>query len=184
MEKTYLLIFVLVILVLILPIFVKVKISYNFLTNLGGVGIYIFNVKIKDLLFKFSGKEIKIYEDESYDDIEFSGNEKILLEKFLSQIKQKIKLKELNLIYNIGINDAFSTAILCGCVNLFLNMFFTQIKMQKPTSSWRICENISYNQTVFDVAINMKVVISLFEIVYSFLNSVILVIKDKNNYKT
>ena len=86
----------------------------------------------------------------------------------IKQIKDKARLKEIYLFYNIGLQDAFASAMLCGLINTVATIFFTKIKNEKPTASFGVYDTVSYNKRVLELSFMTKVSISLFDIVYSF----------------
>ena len=181
METLYYLIPLFIILLCMMPICITVKGSYNVFKNRGALGIFIFGKKIKSLRFVLSHMSIKIYEEGECkeEDINFESKEAILTKNLISEVKEKTKLKLLRVNYNIGIGNAFQTAMICGFINFAILTFFTRLKCAKPTASLLVCDNIAYNQTVFETAVTLKASISLFDLVYSFINSVILSIKQK-----
>lgn len=182
MESLYYLIPLFVILVFIMPVFITLKASYNVFNNRGAVGVFLFGKKLKSFIFSFSGMSIKIYNDKGIkeEDIDFESQEAVVVENLVGQIKDKTRLKLLQVNYNIGLGDAFQTAIFCGVVNFCILTFFTRLKSSKPTASMLVCDNIAYNQYVFESAVTLKFSISLFDIAYSFINSVILSLKKKS----
>ena len=181
MKELYYLIPLFFVLLFVLPVFISVKASYNVLKNRGAMGIFLFGKKIKSLRFALNGSSIKIYEDGEVieEEIEFNGEEAVLIEEIMKQIKKKVRIKSLQINYNIGLGDAFQTAMLCGAINFAVLTAFTRLKCGKPTVSLLICDNVAYNQTVFEFAISSKISISLIDLVYSFMNSVILTLRQK-----
>jgi len=180
MNSLYYLIPVFFIILFLLPIFVKVKATYNLIDNVGGAGFFIFGLKIVSLKFSLNAFGIKIYKDDEIkkEKFDFESEEAVFMGNFLKQIKQKIHLKLLQIYYNIGLNDAFQTAMVCGYINLVIMIFFTRIKSIKPTASLFLGDNPSFNQSVFQFVFSLKISISLVDIVYSFLNSVILTLRE------
>ena len=48
----------------------------------------------------------------------------------MKEIKDKTRLKQLAVFYNIGTGDAFSSAMVAGLVNFVVTSLFTNIKNQ------------------------------------------------------
>lgn len=182
MNNLYYLISAFFIVLFLLPVFVKVRVAYNLFENNGVATIFLFGIKIISLKFLLYGFGIKIYKDNEIKNkkIDFEGEEAIFVQNLIKQIKQKIHLKSLQIYYNIGIDDAFETAMICGYINLIVLIFFTRIKSLKPTASLFLRDNPAFNQSVFQMVFNLKISISLFDIAYSFLNSVILSLRQNN----
>ena len=93
------------------------------------------------------------------------------------------ELKEISIFYNLGVGDAFQSAMLGGLINCSLLSFLSSIKNQKPTASLGIYDTISYNKKVCQFAVKAVMSISLFDVVYSLLHSVILTKKKENQIK-
>ena len=128
MENLYYLIPFFLILICVMPVFVKIRGSYNVLKNRGAFALYIFGVKVKSYRFMLSHMSIKLYdeEDQKEEDLDFESKEAILMKNLVGQVKEKTKVKLIEVNYNIGVGDAFQTAMLCGVVNALLLTFFTR----------------------------------------------------------
>ena len=70
--------------------------------------------------------------------------------------------------------DAFVSALLCGYINLILTQIFLIVKSKKPTASFCIYDTISYNRLSSEFALRVEIAVSFFEVVYSYLYSVII----------
>ena len=91
-----------------------------------------------------------------------------------------IEFKEFFIFYNLGAGDAFLSAMLGGLINCTLLTLMTAIKNVKPTASLGVYDTISYNGKVCQFATKFLMTISLFDVVYSLLRSVILTKKITN----
>ena len=129
-NSLYYLIPVVLILLLIFPIFVEVRASYNPIFNRGVVALFVFKKKVFYYIFSIKGRYIELQnEDETkWQKLEFSSQKFAVVEKFMQEIKEKIKLKKLYVFYNIGVGDAFLNALVCGYVNEAIRQFFLRIK--------------------------------------------------------
>lgn len=176
MQSLYFLIPTLVIILLMLPIILEVRFSYNLFENKGTICIYLFKIKLQYFLFEICDNQIKIQDQKqtSEKQIDFDSPELAFYEEFVAQIKDKTRLKFLELYYNIGLDDAFLTSMVCGLINVCALILFTGMKNKKPTASLGVYDIVSYNKKVVEFAIDLSVSISLFDVVYSFINSVIL----------
>ena len=182
-EKTSLLLIIpaVIILLFVFPIFLEVRVSFNPLLNRGVVALFIFKKKIFYYYIEFHGKYIMLVNDTEtkMQEIEFNSPQFEIIEEFIKQIKDKIRLKHLFVYYNIGAGDAFRSAMLCGFFNQVINLFFINLKSRKPTASLCIYDTVSYNREIFEMAVNTKISLSLFDLVYSFIYSTIIV-KSRN----
>lgn len=164
------------ILLLIFPVLIEVRLSYNPLFNRGVVALFVLKKKIFYYIVSFHGSYIELENENETkrQKLEFSSPEFAVMEEFGKQVKDKIRLKKLYVFYNIGTGDSFSSAMLCGAINLALTQFFLMIKNKKPTASLCVYDTVSYNKVCSEIALIGQASISLFDIVYSYLYSVIL----------
>ena len=102
---------------------------------------------------------------------------------FTNQIKKKTRLKKLAIYYNIGLNDAFLTCYFCGIVNFIISILFARIKNERPTATLENNDIVSYNLSIMQASIVLNFSISLFDVVYSLLCSVILTRKKQKKIK-
>ena len=172
----YYLIPMVVILVLVLPVFVEVRGSYNPVFNKGVISLFVFKKQIFYYIFSVKGRYIELQnkDETKLQKLEFASEKFAVVEKFMEEIKEKIKLKKLYVFYNIGVGDAFFNAMICGCLNEVLRQVFVRIKNKKPTASFGIFDTVSYNANVCEFAVCGQVSISFFDVVYSFIYSVII----------
>ena len=164
------------ILLLVFPIFLEVKISFNPLKNRGVVALFLFSKKLIYYYVEFHGKYITLVNDTEtkQEELEFDSPKFAVIEEFIKQVKDKVRLKYLFVYYNIGLGDAFRSAMFAASVNQLLNFVFIRLKSRKPTASFCIYDTVSYNRTIFEMAGRMKISISLFDLVYSFVYSTII----------
>lgn len=179
----YLLIPTLIIFLMLTPIFFHVKGSYNVFDNKGAVGIFLFGMRVKWFTFYLDMDGVKLRDDDDKKDRDFDLNsaETLFYYNLIKQISNKTKIKLISVLYNIGFEDAFQTACFCGVVNLMLIMILTRVKCSKPTTSMLIYDNPSFNSKVFQVAVRTKFSITIFDVVYSLIVSLILTNRDKSN---
>ena len=181
MVNYYLFIPILIILIFLFPIPILFKGSANIFKRKGVLVVYICGIKTKGLSFNVGRKGLEITEDnqEVQKGNGEENNEPKYLKALLTQIKDKMKMRLLQINYNFGIGDAFQSSLIAGWINIILLIILTRIKSEKPTASLLICDNIAYNSHVFESAIMVKASITLFDLVYSLLYSVILMLNKK-----
>lgn len=176
MSSLYFLIPTVFILILMLPMFFEVKLSYNIFENSGVICVFFEKIKIKHYMFEIYKNSIRLKDEKTINEKElsFSSPELVLIEEFSKQIKQKSRLKYLEVYYHLGVEDAYLTSIIAGFINSALLIFFTGLKNSRPTASLGVYDSVSFNKNVAEIAINFCVSLTLFDVVYSFLNSLIL----------
>lgn len=183
MSGYYLIIPAVIILIFMCPILLQAKATLNVEDMSGVVSVFIFRKKIIYFFYKIEGKKIILTNEDNAkeEEFDFSSEEVVLYQEMIKQIRDKARLKEIYLFYNIGLQDAFASAMLCGLINTVATIFFTKIKNEKPTASFGVYDTVSYNKRVLELSFMTKVSISLFDIVYSFASSVILSRKKAKN---
>lgn len=172
----YLFIPFVIICLLFLPIKLEARLSFNLLDMSGAVGAFLYGFKVTHQMIWIKKDKIITKKEEAIDsqEIDFQGKEIIFLKIFLKQLTNKTRLKKIELFYNIGLDDAFRAAMVSGHINFIVVYLYAKIKNVKPTASLELNDTISYNRKVLQFAIKCVISISLFDIVYSWLNSVIL----------
>ncbi len=185
MSSLYFLIPTVIIILLVMPIFLEVRLSFNLLDKSGVFCIYLFRKKLQYFKFEIEGREIKLKDEEETKEkqIDFDSPEIALYEEFSTQIKDKTRLRFIEVFYNVGLNDAFLTSMVCGVINIAVLIFFTSLKNKKPTASLQLYNTSSFNKKVANLATVINLSISLFDVVYSFIISVILSKKKMKEMK-
>ena len=172
----YLLIPFFLIILFFLPIKLEARVSFNVLDFSGALGVFLYKKKLLHEQFWIKGKKIITKSDDAIEtkEMDFQSSEVIFMETLLQEIKDKTRLKEISVFYNIGVKDAFLSAMRAGLVNFAITIFLTNVKNQKPTASLSLNDTVSYNREVCQFAVKLIMSISLFDVVYSLLNAIIL----------
>lgn len=178
----YLLIPFFIILILFIPIKLEGRVSYNVLEKTGAFGIFVFKLKIDYQQFWIEHKKIITKKENEVEkhELNMQSKEMLFLKMFMAEIKDKTRLKEISVFYNLGTSDAFQSAMLGGLINTTLICVMGSIKNAKPTASLGVYDTISYNRKICQFAVKAVMSISLFDIVYSLIHSVILTKKNEN----
>ncbi len=164
------------ILLVAFPIFFEVRLAYNPMFNRGVVALFVFKKKVLYYIFSFHGGYIELQNEKETktQKLQFQSEQFAVMEEFGRQIKDKIKLKKFYVFYNIGVGDAFLSALVCGLINQILTYSFLFLKSKKPTASFCVYDTASYNKEMFEAVAVVQVSISFFDVVYSFIYSVII----------
>lgn len=181
MQSLYFLIPVVIVVVLLFPLKFQVRLTFNLESLSGVLCLYVFKIKVKYYHYQIKGKNIilKNEKETRMKEFEFDEKQLIIADIFRKQVKNKARLKELFIFYNLGLGDAFESAMVGGLINTVFTIMFTTIKNSRPTASMGIYDTISYNREIFEIAGKGSISISLFDVVYSLIMSVILI---KNKY--
>lgn len=186
MTELWLIIPAVIIFLLFLPIILEIKLSYNVLTNTGVISLYLFKKNLIYYIFEINGNHIALKnEDETIEKaIEFDSPELEFYKYLMKEIKEKVRLRFIDVFYNIGAGDAFLTSMLCGAVNTICLTIYSYIKNVKPTTSLGLYDTASYNRNEATIVFKGNLSITLFDLVYSLLLSVIITLKIKNKSLT
>ena len=182
MTELYLIIPAVIILLFFLPVVIELKITYNILTNTGVISVYLYKFNITYYIFEIKGNEISLKgeNDKTEKKLELSGPELVFFTSLVKEVLDKLRLRYMDIYYNIGLEDAFLTSMVCGTINLAILLFFARTKNSKPTASLGLFDTVSYNKREAVVILDTNVSISLFDLVYSLTLSGILTMKYKN----
>ena len=178
----YLLIPTFIIVICFFPIKMEGRASFNFIDLSGAFGIFLYKIKMthEEIWIKHKKIMMKKYNNVESKEIDLSSKEILFLKIFINQIRDKTRLRQLSVFYNLGTGDAFYSSMIAGYINIALLIFFTSIKNSKPTASLGVYDTISYNKEVCQFAVKVILSITLFDVVYSFIRSVILTRREKN----
>ena len=183
--KITFIIFLFFIVILILPISFKLKVSYSVLDNYGSVGIYLFRFKIFHFIFIINKNTIIIKKKKLKKEIEieFSNSQIRFLEQLFIQLKDKAYLKYALLDSKIGVGDAFNSAIVSAVIMNAFSIFFSIVKNRKKYMKIKINNFTAFNEKVIQLSSIIKFSISIFDILYSLLMSIV-IIKRSDKYET
>ena len=176
MMNYYLLIPFFIIVIMFFPIKFKLKFSCNLLNKNGAIGVFLFKKKLLHQRFWLKNGKILLQDENDVSSMEivFDSKEVIFVDVFSKQIKNKTHLKELYLFYNVGLGDAFVSSMFAGIIHFFCLIFFTNLKNSRATASMAVYDTVSYNRQVLEFALKTNISISLFDVVYSFVISLII----------
>ena len=177
----YLLIPFFIILISFFPIKLEGRGAFNLFDLTGAFGFFLYDIKLdhQEIWIKHRKIIAKKNDDVESKEIELDSDEILFLKMFIAQIKDKIRLRLISVFYNIGLDDAFASAMAGGYINSLILILFTAIKNSKPTASLGVYDTISYNKRICQFSVRLILSISLFDVAYSFIRSVILTKKIK-----
>ncbi|MDD2445207.1 MAG: hypothetical protein PHX09_00080 [Clostridia bacterium] len=182
MESIWLLIVLLIFLVFILPLFVKYYVSYSPIQNSGMIVIKIGFIYISYFSFQLKANSVVIRSKKKRKQIEYKFNDPMIIfyEHFFNEIKQKVKIKKINIYSEIGTGDAFHSAILSSFVNIIYKIISAYVKNLKYSSSIMVNTNTSFNKKVLITSFYVKASMSLFDIFFCFFTSLFYEGKNKH----
>lgn len=149
----------------------KIYVAYDIYKNEGLVVFKFFALKIINVSFSFSVNEIKIITNKKIKTISFEPSDPNL--KFAQalsvQIKDKLRVKEIDISAKIGLGEAQQTAILSAAAGVFFKVLCAYVKNVKPTASVNAEAFSSFHTKVLQIAFYGKMSLSLFDFLYALL---------------
>jgi hypothetical protein len=179
MESLYLLIVVFFIILIIFPLTFDIKISYDVVENNGDLSAYLWFIPIKVARLKREGKTIILIEQHKNEELEVEIAEPQLrfLKFFYNQLRNKIKIRTLNIDSHFGIGDPFKSAMFSSALSSIILGLLARLKMKQPTASLNLDNKTDFYDNRFAVALHTRFALSIFDVVYSFLNSLLITTK-------
>ncbi|MBE7074421.1 MAG: DUF2953 domain-containing protein [Clostridiales bacterium] len=171
-------------LLLIVPIFSKVYVTFDILNNIGVLSIYVLFIKIFAYKIKREGKEIILFTEKDKKEVQLKVSKKQLrfLKQLSVQLKEKILLKRAVFYSRIGLNDAYLTALGTGFINVLVSMIMGYVKNTKKSARMQVINIPEFNGQYFAIAAHVTCFITLFDIIYAFVMS-FLIIKRSEKYE-
>ena len=180
MESLYLLFLAIVFVILVFPLTFDAKLSFDVLENRGSLSIRLWPLKFKVSRIKRNGFNILLISKKKNNEIKIKLGEKQLrfLIFFKNEVGNKLKVRKLNAYSKIGTTNPFTSAILSSTISNGILIGLTRLKLWQPSASFSL-----KNKTVFDdnklaFAISLRVAISCYDLLYSFLVSIL---RSKND---
>lgn len=184
MQSLWLIIVAVLLLLIVMPIFTKIHVSYDVLGNMGAISLYIFFIKIFAYRIRIKDKNIVIITEKNKKEIEteLSNTQMRFLEQLTVQFKQKIIVRKLQANSRIGVNDAMNSAILCGLVQSTMSGIFAFVKNTKKSAICGVSTEPVYNGTCLTISVYCSFAITIMDIIYSVIMSV-MIIKRSEKYE-
>lgn len=159
------------ILLLVFPIVFDLRVTTLPFQNNLVVALFFFRIKLFYTEISVHGKRLRMANDKKivYKEIEFDKVEFDTMQHFVKKVSNKIKIKSVDVIYNIGVGDAFESAMICGGINQLFLQTFLFVKRIKPTATLTLHDNVSYNGDACVFVLNGKLSFSLLDILTTFL---------------
>ena len=186
---SYYLIILLVFLILIVfQLTLKVKISYNIISNSGKIQLRFIGIRIFDremTIYKNYLKLSNAKHKSIYLPIEFSQESIKSYVNFQGVLFQKIYAKEFYFYLNFGIkNNPIISSLVCGHTDIIFKILYSVLSQKKKGLSYKSKIYTSFEKSVIKFQIKAKISLSLYDLMWSYLEAVIggklKEIKEKN----
>lgn len=161
----------------IYPFLVKFDVRFNVLKLKGSVRIVLFN-KI-NIEFKVRVKNGYIYINhkakERREKISKKNNFLKFVMSFINQLYFREQFLTFDVISNFGYkNDACTTAVSCGAIDVFTKGMLTKLKNNKKNSHILVSVEPQYNQDIFNVRVTNTIRVSIVDMLYALIYTRIL----------
>lgn len=175
MESLYLLILIFFIVILTCPLGFEIKTNYSLKNNRGAFAIYLWKIKLKVAKIKFKGKQVYLIEKRKRTETEIELTEPQLkfLQFFNEEVRDKVKLKSVSGFMRLGFDNPFFASMFSAAASELILAFFAFLKKSKPTASLRLKTHTSFTEFNCMFAFNIKISLSILDILYSFLISIL-----------
>ncbi len=166
----------------IYPFLIKVEIKLNALKLKGGISIKFFN-KIK-LEFKFRVKNGYIYiyfnNKERKEKIDKKNINIVFISNLINQLYFRHQLLNCNIISNFGfVLDSMITATTCGFIDVVSKCILSKVKNNKKLAHIFVEVNPKYNEDVFNFRLIYEMRMSVVDIIYTFVCTIVETLKHK-----
>lgn len=180
MESLYLLILLFFIILIIFPFSFKIYVGYDINLNDGYFLIKLCNIKLYQTSIKRRGKTIVLIEKRKNKDLEIEITEEQFrfLKILFNEIKNKIKIKIIDLESEVGAIEPFYSAIFSSIFSSIVLAIFARLKIKQPTASFKLNNNTRFFYFILKMNFFLKISISIFDVLYSL---VVAVLKNKND---
>lgn len=164
------------------PFLIKFEIKCNVLKLKGGISIKFFN-KIK-LEFKFRVKNGFIYiyfnNKERKEKIDKKNINIAFVLNLINQLYFRHQLLNCNLVSNFGfVLDSMVTATTCGFIDVVSKCVLAKVKNNKKSAHIFVAVNPKYNEDIFNLRVNYEMRMSVVDIIYTLVFSIIRTIQNK-----
>lgn len=176
MESIYLTIPLFFIVLLVIPILIQIDFETDINNKNLTINLCVFKLKVLRVKLLYKNNKILLYINKKQQDLnlELSAKQVYFIDQFFSNIKDKLQVKLVQINAEIGIKDnAYGTAMYCGTLNSIIKIMFAYLKTKKFTAT--LTSNIipKYNYDKFIIKSKISVKISINELLYSVVISLL-----------
>ena len=167
-------ILLIIIFLLIIPIPIKFKLIFNVLRLSGAVQIRLFKFINFKLRVRFRGAYVYITRNNKTrrERLSSKNYNVAFVMQLVRQLYFRIILQTLNFVSDVGYyNDAMVTAMSSSFVDIASKCIYARILHNKKSAHIFIQNEAKYNQDCLNLKIEGLVNISLFDVIYSFINT-------------
>lgn len=167
-------IFLILLLILTVPFYFKIQLEFNFIINEGYIKIYLFKIMILHYNVKYMDKKFVLNNYKSSKEINVSLDKENIyfVNQLRKEIFKRIYLSKISILLQIGLksNPAVS-AIFSGLLHSIINILYSNISFQKPTSELKYDINTYYTKNMGIVKSEVACGSSILNILLSYIKA-------------
>ena len=167
------LILLIIIFLLIIPIPIKFRLNFNILRLSGEVFIKVFFIKYK-VRVRFRGGYVYIIKNSKArrEKLSSKNYNVVFITQFARQLYFRLILQSLRFVSEEGYyNNAMITAIGSSVIDIISKCLYARILHNKKSAHIFIQNEAKYNQDCLNIKVESEIRISLFDLIYSLVNS-------------
>lgn len=167
-------ILLIIIFLVIIPIPIKFKLNFNILKLSGEFQLRFINFINYKIRVRFRGQYVYITRNEKArrEKLTSSNFNVMFVMQLVRQLYFRIVLNSLHFVSDVGYyNDAFVTAVGTGVVDIVSKSLYAKILHNKKSAHIFIFNEAKYNRDCLNLKIEGNLSISIFDIIYSIINS-------------
>lgn len=175
MPNPYFSIVFIIIILLVYQLTLKLKVFYNVKLNLGKIQLKFFDLNVLDLQFQIKPKYVMFTNKKGnnyYIPIDFSQESIQEYNNFQEILFKKTYFKKMSVYFNFGLKDnAFASAMACGYADILTKIIYSVVKTKKSELVLNTKVYPSFNSNVIKFGIKAKISISIYDLLWSFLEA-------------
>ena len=182
MESLYLLILLFFIIILIVPLGFKLKLSFSLKSNRGALSIKLWFIWLKVAKLKVKNGKIYLIQKCKTEEVETEITEPELkfLKFFNDEVKDKLKCRNIFVCTNVGMDNPFYSALISTTLHNLILALFILLKNKHQRCSLKLCPTASFENFNFIIALAGRFSLSILDVLYSFIVSILRTKSDKN----
>lgn len=168
-------IFLFIIFLLIIPIPINFKGVFHILRLSGSLHIQVFKIINFKIRVRFRGAYVYITRNNhtTREKLTATNYNVAFVMQLIKQVYFRIHLKQLNFISDIGYyNDALCTAMISSMMDIISKCLYARILHNKKSAHIFISNEPKYNKDCLNIKVESKLYITLFDMLYSLVNTV------------
>lgn len=163
------------IMLLVFQLTLKLKVFFNVKKNIGKLQIKFLEFTVINLDISFESNYLKLtnkHGKSTYMPLKFDKQAIVEYTNFQDLIFRKIYFKQVSIYFNFGIKDnSFLSSMICGYVDVISKIAYSILKTKKSEVELESKIYPDFNTNVIKLGIKAKISLSIFDLIWSFIES-------------